>query len=67
VTPGGAALVAARGRNPGGTDGAGRGATGASKLGGISGAGQQGAGVDVPAVVRWVPMVETVGSDSQRK
>jgi hypothetical protein len=33
---GGAAVVAARGRNPGGTAGAGRGATGVSKPRGIS-------------------------------
>jgi hypothetical protein len=63
----GAAVVAARGRNPGGTAGVGRGATRGSKLGGISGAGRRGAGVEVPAVVRWVPMVETVEPDSQRK
>jgi hypothetical protein len=49
----------ARGRNPGGTARAGRGATGGSKTGG--------AGVEVPTVVRWVPMVETVGPDSQIK
>jgi hypothetical protein len=60
-------VVAARVRNLGGTVGAGRGATGGSKPGGISGAGQLGARVEVPAVVRWVPMVETVGPDSQRK
>jgi hypothetical protein len=46
---------------------AGKGATGGSKPGGISGAGRWGAGVEVPVVVRWVPMVETVGADSQRK
>jgi hypothetical protein len=63
----GAAVVAARGKNPGGTVGVGRGATGGSKPGGISGAGRRGAGVEVSAVVRWVPMVETVGLDSQRK
>jgi hypothetical protein len=40
------------------------GATGGSKPGGISGAGRRGAGVEVPAVVRWVPMVKTVGPDS---
>jgi hypothetical protein len=64
---GGAVVVAARGRNPGGTAGSGRGATGGSKPGGISGAGLRDDGVEVPAVVRWVPMVETVGPDSQRK
>jgi hypothetical protein len=51
-------MVAARGRNPRETVGAGTGATGDSK---------RGAGVEVPAVVRWVPMVETMGPDSQRK
>jgi hypothetical protein len=64
---GGAAVVAARGRNLGGTVGAGRGATGGSKPGGISGAGRRGAGVELPVVVRWVPMVVTVGPDSKRK
>jgi hypothetical protein len=59
-------MVAARGRNPGGTAGAGRGATGGSKPGEISGAGRRGAGVEVPAVVRWVPMVETVEPDSKK-
>jgi hypothetical protein len=51
----------------GATAGAGRGATRGSKPIGISHAGQQGAGVEVPAVVRWAPMVETMGPDSQRK
>jgi hypothetical protein len=60
-------VVAAWGRNLGGTVEAGRGATGGSKPGGISGAGRRGAGVEVHAVVRWVPMVETVRLDSQRK
>jgi hypothetical protein len=64
---GGVAVVAVRSRNPGGTVMAGKGATGGSKPGGISGAGRWGAGVEVPVVVRWVPMVETVGADSQRK
>jgi hypothetical protein len=63
----GATVVAARGWNPGGTVGAGRGATGGPKPRGISGAGRRGAGVEVPTVVRWVPMVKTVGPDSQRK
>jgi L-aminopeptidase/D-esterase-like protein len=63
-TAGGAAMVAARGRNPRGTIGAGRGATGGSKPGGISAASRRGAEVEVPAVVRWVPMVETMGPDS---
>jgi hypothetical protein len=67
VTAGGAVGVAARGGNPGGIVGVGWGVTGGSKPGGISGAGRRGAGVEVPAVVRWVPMVETVGPDSQRK
>jgi hypothetical protein len=67
VTGGGAAVVAAWGRKPGGTIRASRLATGGSKLGGISGAGRRGAGGEVPIVVRWVPMVETVGPDSQRK
>jgi hypothetical protein len=67
MTPGGAAVVAARGRNPGGAVGAGREATGGSKPGGSFGAGRRGARVEVPAVVRWVPMVKTVGPDSQRK
>jgi hypothetical protein len=40
----GAAVVAARGRNPGGTVGAGRGAIGGSKPEGISGAGRAGVG-----------------------
>jgi hypothetical protein len=66
-TRGGAAVVAARGRKPGGTVGAGRLATGGSKPGGISGACWRGAGGEVPTVVRWVPMVETMGPDSQRK
>jgi hypothetical protein len=57
----GTAVVAARDRNPGGTVGAGRGAIG------IFGAGRRGVGVEVPAVVRWIPMVETMGPDSQRK
>jgi L-aminopeptidase/D-esterase-like protein len=60
-------VVAARDRNPGGTTGAGRGATRGSKPGGISGTGRRGVGVEVPAVVRLIPMVETVGPDSQRK
>jgi hypothetical protein len=63
----GVAVVATRGRNLGGTTGAGRGATGGSKTGGISGAGRRGARVEVPAMIRWVPMVEIVGPDSQRK
>jgi hypothetical protein len=62
MTAGGAAVVG--GGNPGGT--AGRGATGSSKPGGIFGAGRWGARVEVPAVVRWVPMVETVGSYSKK-
>jgi hypothetical protein len=66
VTAGGAAVVVARGRNPGGTAGAGRGATGGSKPVGISGAGWRGDGVEVPVVVRWVLMVETVGPDSKK-
>jgi hypothetical protein len=66
VTAGGTVVVAARGRNPEGTAGAGRGATGGSELVGISGAGRWGARVEVPAVVRWVPMVETVGPDSKK-
>jgi hypothetical protein len=61
------AVVVARGRKPGGTAGVGRLVTRDSKPGGISGAGRRGAGGEVPAVVRWVPMVETVGPDSQRK
>jgi hypothetical protein len=60
-------MVATRGINPGGTAGAGREATESSKPGGISSAGRQGVEVEVPAVVRWVPMEETVGPDSQRK
>jgi hypothetical protein len=64
---GGAAVVASRGRNPRGTAGAGRGATGGSKPEGIFVATRRGAGVEVLAVVRWVPMMETVGPDSQRK
>jgi L-aminopeptidase/D-esterase-like protein len=63
----GAVVIAARGRNPRGTVGAGRGATRGSKPGGISGAGRRGAGVEVPAVVRWVPMMKIMGRDSQRK
>jgi hypothetical protein len=63
----GAAMVATQGRKPGGTAGAGRLAIGGSKPGGIFGAGQRGAGGEVPAVVRWVPVVDTVGPDSQRK
>jgi hypothetical protein len=63
----GTAVVAARDRNPGGTVGAGRGAIGGSKPIGIFGAGRRGVGVEVPAVVRWIPMVETMGPDSQRK
>jgi L-aminopeptidase/D-esterase-like protein len=67
VTAGGAVVVATRGRNPRGTVGAGRGATGGLKPGGIYGAGRWGAGVEVPAVVRWVPIVEAVGLNLQRK
>jgi hypothetical protein len=67
VIAGGVVMVAARGRNPGGTAGEGRGATGGSKPGGISGAGRWGTAVEVPAVVRWIPMVETMGLNSQRK
>jgi hypothetical protein len=52
VTAGGTAVVAARGRNPGGRAGAGREATRGSKHGGISDADRRGAGVEVPAVVR---------------
>jgi hypothetical protein len=62
----GATVIAARGWNTGGTVGAGRGATGGPKPRGISGAGRRGAGVEVPAVVRWVPMVKTVGPDSKK-
>jgi hypothetical protein len=40
----------------------GRGATGGSKPEGISGAGRQGVRVEVPTVVRWVLMMETVGA-----
>jgi hypothetical protein len=64
---GGAIVVAARGRNPGGTTATGREATGGSKPGGISSAGRWGTGVAVPAVVRWIPMVETVGPDWARQ
>jgi hypothetical protein len=60
-------VVAAHGRNPGWTVGAGRGATGGSRPGGISGDVRRVAGVDVPAMVRWVSLVETVRPDSQRK
>jgi hypothetical protein len=67
VTTGGAVMVAARGRNPGGSARADRGAIGGSKPGGISGVGRRGAGVEVPAVVRWVLMVEIVGPDSHIK
>jgi hypothetical protein len=56
-------MVAARGRKPGGTAGAGRLATGGSKPEGISGAGRRGAGGEVPVVVRWVPMVRTHSLD----
>jgi hypothetical protein len=61
----GAAVGAARDRNPGGTVRAGRGATSGSSPGGTSGAGWQGA--TLPAVVSRVPTVETVELDSQRK
>jgi hypothetical protein len=67
VTVGGTTVVAAWGRKPGGTTGVGRLATGGSKPGGISGAGRRGARGEVPAMVRWFPMVETVGPDSKRK
>jgi hypothetical protein len=60
-------VVATMGRKPGGTTGVGRLATGGSKPRGISGAGRRGARGEVPAVVRWVSMVETMGLDSQRK
>jgi hypothetical protein len=60
-------VVAARGRKPGGIVMAGRLATGGSKPGGISGAGERGARGEVLAVVRWVPMVETMGPNAQRK
>jgi hypothetical protein len=46
MTTGGATVVAARGKNPGGTVGAGRGATGGSKPGGISDDGRRGRGLD---------------------
>jgi hypothetical protein len=52
VTAGGAAVVAARGRNPGGKAGVARGAIGGSKPEGISDASRRGAGVEVPTVVR---------------
>jgi hypothetical protein len=42
VIVGGAVVVAAQGRKPGGTVGVGRVATGGSKPGGISGAGRRG-------------------------
>jgi hypothetical protein len=42
VTAGGAAVVATRGKNLGGTAGAGRGTTGGSKPEGISGASRRG-------------------------
>jgi hypothetical protein len=64
---GGVAVGAARGRKPRGTAGVGRLATGSSKPGRISDAGRWGAGGEVPAVLRWVPMVETVGLNLQRK
>jgi hypothetical protein len=64
---GGATVVAARGKNPGGTVEAGRGATRGSNSEGISGAGWRGAEVEVLTAVRWVLMVETVGPDSKRK
>jgi hypothetical protein len=67
VMGGGATVVAARGRKPGGTIGVGRLAIGGTKPGGISGAGRQGARGEVPAVVRWVLMVEIMGPDAQRK
>jgi hypothetical protein len=60
-------MVAARGRKPEGTAGAGRLAIGGSKLGGIFGAGRRGAGGEVLAVVRWITMVKTMGPDLQRK
>jgi hypothetical protein len=63
-TAGDTAVVATRGKNPGGTVGTGREATKSSKPGGISSADRQGVKVEVLAVVRWVPMEETVGSDS---
>jgi hypothetical protein len=63
----GVAVVATQSRNLGGTAGAGRGATGGSKTRGIFGAGRRGAGVEVPAMIRWGPKVEIVGPDSQRK
>jgi hypothetical protein len=63
VMEGGAAIVAVQGRKSGGTAVAGRLATGGSKPRGISGAGRQGVGGEVPAMVKWVPMVETMGPD----
>jgi hypothetical protein len=63
---GGAAVVAARGKKPRGTAEAGRLAIGGSKPVGISGADRRSARGEVPAVVRWVPMVKTVGPDSQK-
>jgi hypothetical protein len=63
----GIVVVAARGRNPGGTVRTGRGATRSSKPGGISGAVRRGAGIEVPTVVSRVPMIETLEPDSQRK
>jgi hypothetical protein len=59
-------VVAAQGRNPGGIVGAGRGAIEGSKPARISGAGRQGVGVEVTAVVRWVSMVETVEPNSKK-
>jgi hypothetical protein len=64
---GGAAMVAARGRKPGGTAGAGRLATGGSKPRGISGVGRRGDGGEVLVVVRLVPIVKTMVPDSQKK
>jgi hypothetical protein len=61
---GGAAVIAAWGRKSGGTVGVGRLARSGSKPKGISSVGRRGAGGEIPAVVRWVPMVETVGTDS---
>jgi hypothetical protein len=61
------AWCSSQGKNPGGTAEAGRGATGGSNPGGTSGASMQDIVVEVPVVVSWVPMVETVEPDSQRK
>jgi hypothetical protein len=60
-------IEAARGRNPGGTENAGRGATSGSKPRGATEVGWQAAMVVEPVGGSRVPMVETMEPGSKRK